>query len=123
VNFTGDIMSIEELVGKTCNRVKENGDEIYFYCTDGTSYKLYHDQDCCEVVYIDDIVGDLIDLVGTPILSAQERSNEGKILNNAEYETFTWTFYRLSTIKGTVVLKFYGTSNGCYSEKADLIKL
>jgi len=86
--------------------------EINLITKEGKTFRMYHEQDCCETVSIDDINGDLNDIVNEPILLAEEVSNSGE----NEYGTETWTFYKLSTIKGTVVIKWYGESNGYYSE-------
>lgn len=97
----------------------QNGDEIRFVMEDKTTYRLYHSQDCCEDVFIEDIVGDLSDLIGTPILVAEERVGEGPKKYEWD-ESFTWTFYTLRTIKGSVDIRWYGSSNGYYSESVDL---
>lgn len=98
------------------------GRRLVFTLNSGELYALYHEQDCCEDVYIEDIIGDLKDLVGTPILLAEEISNQS-INHKSEYgDTYTWTFYKLSTIKGSVTIRWYGKSNGYYSESVDFGK-
>lgn len=91
-------------------------DEIIFNFTDGTSVKFYHEQDCCESVTIDDINGDWGDLVGQVLLVAEERTSEQAY----SYEEVTWTFYTFRSIKGSVDVKWYGTSNGYYSTKVNI---
>jgi len=66
---------ISELIGKTVVSIDKKEDELIFICATGEKYKMYHSQDCCESVTIDDICGDLDDLIGTPILVAEENSS------------------------------------------------
>jgi len=120
---------IKELIGKTLTKIDVDmeQDEITFTCDNGDKYKMYHYQDCCESVIIDDINGDINDLIGLPILVAEESTNENENpfdFTIPEYqESFTWTFYKLATIKGYVDIRWYGDSNGYYSESVDFEKL
>lgn len=117
------LKNFEDLNGQTLSKVENIDDkELVFTLQSGEVYKLYHSQDCCESVYIEDIVGELTDLVNTPILLAEEVDNDFPKKDPYD-ESYTWTFYKLSTIKGSVTIRFYGTSNGYYSERVDWEKV
>lgn len=113
-----------DLKGKTVLDIDKSSDEITFV-TDSGKYKMYHSQDCCESVSIDEIHGDLDDLIGSPILLAEEvTSGENPPGVTKDYQdSFTWTFYKLSTINGSVTIRWYGESNGYYSESVSFIKV
>jgi hypothetical protein len=103
----------ESLVGHTFTHVYKNEDyELVFVRSDGVAFMFYHEQDCCEHVCIEDINGDLEDLINTPILVADERTSRDVEF----YESATWTFYTFRTIKGSVDVRWLGESNGYYSE-------
>jgi len=113
----------KDMKGKTITIIigKIGDMEMRFITDNDREFLLYHDQECCESCNIEDIVGNLNDLLDTPILLAEEVTNEqGKNptgMKVPEYQdSFTWTFYLLATIKGYVTIRWYGTSNGCYSE-------
>lgn len=113
-----------ELIGKTLTAVNVGDDEIRFTCTDGTVYRQFHEQSCCENVRVEEVIGDVADLIGSKILIAEESSNSesdplGAKIKSDYRESFTWTFYKLDTAKGGITIRWYGTSNGCYSESVD----
>ena len=118
--FDGDI---SQMVGLTFHHIeggeKESDVLLFVGAGDVPSFKFYHEQDCCESVSIEDIVGDLEDLVGVPILEAREDTQDG----GGEYESATWTFYNFRTIKGSVTVRWLGTSNGYYSESVRCARL
>jgi hypothetical protein len=120
-------MNFEQLVGKTLTDVRNIDDEEIIFVTDaGATYKLWHSQDCCETVRVESIAGDLPDLIGVPILLAEEASsNDDPIDHKSDYapESQTWTFYKLRTIKGSVDIRWHGTSNGYYSERVDFAEI
>lgn len=102
--------------GKTLTSVDcyRNEDLIYFKTSEGQIFKMYHHQNCCENVGIEDICGDLNDLVGSPLIVAEEITEESHIENR---EIGTLTFYKFATAKGSVTISWHGASNGYYSEE------
>lgn len=135
----------EELLGKTLDEVRvilhpdrKEPVAMLFRTNDNICYSLEHEQDCCEQVWIEEIEGDVRALIGSPILVAEEASNAwhstetNRIMHalhnrdpiySREAESYTWTFYKIATIQGWVDIRFYGTSNGYYSESVSFLRI
>ena len=116
--------NLKALVGQTVTAIEREptgeGVLLRLRLADGTLMAFIHEQDCCESVSLDDVEGSDDDIIGSPITLAEEVSNTPDKPRNSgddyEDESYTWTFYRLATVKGYMTIKFYGTSNGYYSE-------
>ena len=120
-------VSFSELVGKTLVYVLKYSDKIIFECEDGSIYQQSHEQDCCEQVTIEDVCGDLNNLIGTPILKAEcETSDKNPRGMNKQVSDpdsgFQWTFYNLWTVKGSVTIRWYGEST-YYSVDVDMFQI
>lgn len=118
---------VSELLGKTLVAITgadEGRDEIVFECSDGSKYRMYHEQECCESVLIEDICGDVNSLVGNPLTMAEDISNTmGNPTVDKWRDSCTWTWYKFATVKGYVTIRWYGESNGWYSECVDFEKM
>ena len=111
---------IEDMVGQVFTTVTGyEGEEEMVFSNSFWKFRFYHEQDCCESVAISEIIGDLDDLIDTPIFEARE---DGESDNGGD-GSVTWTFYNFRTIKGSVTVRWYGTSNGYYSEAVYLEKV
>jgi len=141
-----EMTDLEGLVFTSVAQDDDDRDTLRFESDSGDVFVMYHAQDCCEVVYLDDVIGDLEDLVNTPILEARVAASgdradaELDVLDGEAYvmhklSTFgdqkskpvndseTWTFYLFRTIKGSVTLRWFGSSNGYYSESVNIYKV
>lgn len=113
------------LIGETIVKVEglePGSDRVCLYLASGGYFLMRHDMDCCESVAVEDVVGDVADLIGT-VVDAREDTNdsshpEGKFFDY-EPQSFTWTFYIIQTNKGAVTIRWLGESNGYYSEAVD----
>jgi hypothetical protein len=111
------------MVGRKMTSVVNYDDrELHFTAEDGSTFVFLHHQDCCENVYIEDVCGDLHDLVGSEILVAEEIENTdvGFTEEDNDDGVTRWTFYRFVTHKGTVTVRWCGSSNGYYSVSVSL---
>ena len=124
-----EFANFEDLIGKTLTSVEvitdHDGDQfIEFVTTEGETFLMHHEQQCCESVSIESIEGELVNLLNHPILLAEEVTESGNIDDDEEWRgSQTWTFYKLATIKGYVDIRWNGSSNGYYSESVDFVKL
>lgn len=111
---------ISTMLGKVFTSVTRNEESIRFK-NDSEEYVFQHSQECCEEVYIEDIVGDLNDLVNSPITFAEKVSNAEDPGQKSDSDVgYTWTYYKFATVKGWVDVRWYGSSNGYYSTGVDL---
>lgn len=107
---------MKDLIGRTFTDIICESGELILK-NDKECFTFYHNQECCEDVSIESITGDLNDLLNSPVLVAEESVNFAEL---TDWNTGTWTFYKLATVKGWVDIRWFGTSNGYYSEGVSL---
>lgn len=105
-----DVKIVESVRG-----MDKYSDELIIEFTDGTVFYMKHFQDCCENVSIEDVDGDVSDLIGGEWLGVDERTKDNNMGDDDWDGIGMWTFYTISTSKGTVWIRWYGSSNGYYS--------
>lgn len=118
-------ISFSDLKGKILKNVtglRKDFGKAVFECTDGTKYRMIHYQNCCESVRIEDVCGDVEDLLDSEIILAEEVIGANIPPKEEGDESYKWTFYKLATAKGYVDIRWYGTSNGYYSESVSFEK-
>lgn len=119
-NYDIDVLNGRHIVGVT--GLEKGSDKVHFTCADGSEWRMVHDQDCCESVSVEDVVGDVGDLADATVLDARQEvgSDDPAGYQASEYrDSYTWTFYIIQTNKGAVTIRWLGESNGCYSERVD----
>ena len=116
--------NIEQILGLTLTKIDKSEDQILFFTSAGDTFRRYHNQDCCESVSGEVGVGDRDELIGSPITMASEEASQDIIDGKPAFpDSFTWTFYKLATVKGYVTIRWLGQSNGYYSEGVSFVTL
>ena len=107
---------IEAAIGRVPTKVEgmySGSREVRITFEDGGYLSLWHEQDCCEQVDLQDVEGDPHGLVGYPLTVAEEAyADAGDVVS----ESGTWSFYRFGNGHEFIVLRWLGESNGYYSE-------
>lgn len=119
---------MEYKIDKVNNKTIESfsgdvGDESFRINFDDDTYiSFYHSQDCCETVQIEDIVGELNNHIGRTIngISIKTNSDDPAPDDGYDPESYTWTYITIKTTAGYIDLRFFGSSNGYYSESVDV---
>ena len=101
---------ISELLGYTLSAVEHNQDWDYitFTRTDGVQVKMYHKQECCEHVWVEEIHGDLQALVGYPLTTAEVYTRDG---HNQYGNNQMFTFYRIGNERHLATIRWCGESH------------
>jgi hypothetical protein len=109
------------LLGQTLDSVDgatKGSERIIVKTAEGRKFEMFHDHDCCESVEVEDVCGEIEELLNSPITMAESVSNNTDAPPDArEEDSWTWTFYKLGTAKGSVTIRWFGSSNGYYSER------
>lgn len=106
------IDSMEEGSHEVRIRLKQEYGSNY----DNEFVRLFHEQECCESVYLEDVNGDPDDLLRGRIVMFEAVTQRSDDPYEHGEDSLTWTFFKIATTNGTVVLRWYGGSNGWYSE-------
>lgn len=106
----------EQIQGMTITAVvyKEVNESLLIHLNTHVLEMIHH-QDCCETVYLADVVGSFEDLIGYPLLEVSE-----SIVDIATADmSSTASYYNFKTVKASVQLRWVGESSGYYSETVD----
>ena len=109
-----------DLVGETLTKIEGtdiDSERITFETESGRTFVMMHYQDWCESVTIESVDSNLDDIIGHPIVLAEEVSNYDE--TGGYGDGCTYTYYTIASEVGTVVIRWYGVSNGYYSEAVD----
>jgi hypothetical protein len=111
-------MYIGDLTGKTVILVRgahPYSSSVEFFFSDLTRMTLDHAQSCCETVLVEEVIGDVRDLIGRPLLLSEEVVSD----DPEDFQT-TATWYKFVTNSGSVTIRWLGRSNGYYSQAVDV---
>ena len=109
---------IKDMVGKKVLGIYYDEENFQILTDDGV-YAFYHEQSCCESVWLTQVDGINDKIIGSRIVIAEEVVDE----KDTEYGHITWTFYKIGTNKGMIDFRWQGESDGGYSETVDLVKI
>jgi hypothetical protein len=99
--------------------LEEDSGEVIIRFEDGSQMKQFHEQDCCENVWLSQVDGTVSRHIGAELYNIQEKVSYDDPNDPEDYDSCTWTFYTMETSKGRLDWRFQGVSNGYYSETVE----
>lgn len=117
--------TLDTLIGEVLTYVDTNdkNDVIMLTTASGRIIKIYHEQDCCEIVQIVDMEGKWHDLIGKVIVETRHESVEDRDPPEPTNGSQTHTTLTFKADDATVISRWIGDSNGYYSESVDIAEL
>lgn len=148
-NWNGNYdAEVKDLLGMTImevNGLEPRSETVVFTTNEGRKFQMHYYDDCCASYSVEDVIGDIKDLIGSPLTMAElvvsgepdaatiaerkaayekKKAEDGENFypygpspeNGWKDESETWSFYKFATVKGYVTIRWYGSSNGYYSE-------
>lgn len=109
---------LTELIGQTVIGVNVGRHALHLQLANGKKFGFWHERECCETVEIDQVDGDIDDLIGTPLVMAEVVSER----YNGDDSLCVYTFYKFATVNGYVTVRWNGTSNGYYGVKVGMFE-
>jgi hypothetical protein len=119
------MMDIQKLVGEILKTIDVDPEKnkILLTTESGREIMIYHEQDCCESVRIEDTEGNWHELVGKVIVEATEDAQDGDEGDEWGLSHTTKTALTFKVDGATVISRWIGESNGYYSESVDIKEL
>lgn len=94
--------------------------DVLYLCTRQAIFAIRHEQDCCEDVWFVDGEEDISDMVGDYLVKIRIDVSPQDRDSNRIDECSTWTFVTIQTLRNSYSFRWYGESNGYYSETVQL---
>ncbi len=125
--LNGHYLDAAAFRGRTLTDIEidEANAEITLTDSKGRRYLMSHHQDCCELVQIHDLSGDFEAILNRPLTIAREETSNTHPpdVPGDSYESFTWTVYEFGNADALLRIRWFGTSNGYYSESVQIDRI
>jgi hypothetical protein len=111
------VFTYDMLIGKVVSRIERlvQSDEVHFYLDSGEVLRMWHYQACCEEVVLESVDTELSEVEGTI-----KRFEETTLEVSSDEQWTSATFYNITIGSTMFNMRWYGSSNGYYSESVDL---
>jgi len=111
------------LKNQTITDISSDYESVTFKTVDKT-YRLEHYQDCCESVRLENVIGDIKNILNVPITLAEEDNPGDPDWYSESYnDSHTWSVFILEAGGKRVEFWFLGESNGYYGESVDFVEI